>query len=115
MATENKFDIYPVRQFGTRRNYFLGADRELAMIAGLLCFTIIFASITILFIPTIIGGIFLWFILIFILRRLAKFDPLFRFVYFRHIKYQRYYPAHSSAFRRCTHNYKNLSQRTKTF
>lgn len=118
MTAENKanfFTIYPVHQFGTRHNFFLGADREATMFVGLICFMVIFISIVNLFIPTIIVGILLWFVMIFILRRLAKYDPMIRFVYFRHIKYQKYYPAHSSPFRRCTIEYKSLTARRTRF
>lgn len=109
------FEEIPIRQFGTRYNLFLGGDREMVMFAGLFCFAIIFVSVMILFVPTIIIGILLWFSLLFILQRLAKYDPLIRFAYMRHIKYQKYYPAYSSPIRRYTREYKGLAGRGGVF
>ena len=44
---------------------------------------------------TILIGITLWVCALFVLRRIAKSDPLARAVYMRHRIYRRYYPAHS--------------------
>lgn len=109
-----EFEDTPIRQFGTRYNLVLNCDREMIMFAGLFCFTIVFVSVMILFIPTIIVGIVLWFALLFILQRLAKYDPLIRFAYMRHIKYKKYYPAYSSPFKRYTKEYKSLTSRGGT-
>ena len=51
-------------------------------------------------------GLTLWVFSLFVLRLMAKADPLMRFVYLRHIRYAAYYPARSTPFRENTRNYK---------
>ena len=47
----------------------------------------------------IAGGV-LWVVLVAILRQIAKADPVMSKVYPRHIKYNVFYPAHSTPFAR---------------
>lgn len=86
----------PIRKSGNRDNLFLGGDRELVMFSGLCAFTLIVTAQewTAFFVGT---GI--WFSAIAALRIMAKADPKMRWVYLRHRRYQRYYPAHSTPFR----------------
>lgn len=46
-----------------------------------------------------IFGTFMWFSVIWILRKMAKADPKMRFVYLRHRRYKPYYPPRSTPFR----------------
>ncbi|ENX0702356.1 conjugal transfer protein, partial [Neisseria gonorrhoeae] len=48
-------------------------------------------------------GLVFWFFALYALRKLAKYDPLLRFVGLRSItKYKRFYPPHSTPFRNNT-------------
>lgn len=86
----------PLRRVGIRHNLFMGGDRELVMFAGLLAFALIFSAQELR--ATVIGLV-LWFGALVACRLMAKSDPQMRFVYMRHRKYKRYYPARSSPFR----------------
>jgi len=85
-----------IRKIGTRENLFMGGDRKLVMVAGLMAFSLIFnAQET----RATVFGIVLWVGALFALRLAAKSDPKLRHVYMRHRKYKRYYPARSTPFR----------------
>lgn len=86
----------PIRRAGNRHNLFLGGDRELVMLAGLLAFTLVVAAQD-AFATT--AGVTLWFVAVYVCRRMAKKDPRLRHVYLRHRRYCRYYPARSTPFR----------------
>jgi type IV secretion system protein TrbD len=86
----------PIRRAGNRHNLFLGGDRELVMLAGLLSFTLVVAAHDAL---ATTAGFTLWFGAIYACRRMAKKDPKLRHVYLRHRRYCRYYPARSTPFR----------------
>lgn len=80
----------------SRPRLILGGERELVLMAGLLTVGIAFVAVNWLAagyaaiaFPT----------LLFWLRRLAKTDPMMSKVYLRHLKYQTYYPARSTAWR----------------
>jgi type IV secretion system protein VirB3 len=47
----------------------------------------------------LVGGALLLTFCIYVLRLMAKADPLMRQVYFRHRRYRAYYPARSTPFR----------------
>jgi type IV secretion system protein TrbD len=89
----------PIRRAGNRHNLFLGGDRELVMMAGLLSFTLIVAAQNGVATFT---GVTLWFAAVHLCRLMAKKDPRMRAVYLRHRLYRRYYPARSTPFRENT-------------
>lgn len=91
----------PIRRAGNRHNLFLGGDRELVMLAGLLAFTLVVAAQDGV---ATAAGIALWFAAVYACRRMAKKDPRLRHVYLRHRLYRRYYPARSTPFRENTSN-----------
>lgn len=89
----------PIRRAGNRTTLFLGGDRELVMLAGLLAFALIFSAqewIAFFF------GIGLWFGALYLLRLMAKSDPRMRQVYLRHRRYKAFYPPRSTPFRENT-------------
>jgi type IV secretion system protein VirB3 len=75
---------------------FLGGDRELVLFSGLIACVLIFGCLRW---ETILTGIVLWTSALFVLRRIAKADPLARQIFLRHRLYRRYYPAHSRPYR----------------
>ncbi len=77
-------------------NLFMGGDRELVMFSGLLAFALVFAAQSL--IATVLG-VAVWFVLVSLLRLMAKADPKMRFIYLRHRLYNGYYPARSTPFR----------------
>lgn len=86
----------PIHASMNRHNLFMGGDRELVMVAGLLAAALIFSSQDWL---ATAYGIILWIGALFLLRLMAKADPQLRPVYLRHRLYRRYYPARSTPFR----------------
>jgi type IV secretion system protein VirB3 len=86
----------PVYQSVIRPILFLGGDRELTMIAGLLCAAAIFSVQTWV---SVAVGILVWLIGLYFLQKMAKADPLLSRVYLRHIAYKAFYPARSSPWR----------------
>lgn len=86
----------PIRRAGNRHNLFMGGDRELVMMSMLLAFALIFAAQEL---RATVVGLILWFTALYLLRLMAKSDPLMRKVYLRHRKYKKYYPARSTPFR----------------
>jgi type IV secretion system protein VirB3 len=68
----------------------------MVLFSGLVASVLIFAC----FQPvTIVAGIALWTVALFVFRRMAKADPVMRYVYLRSLAYRRYYPAHSRPYR----------------
>lgn len=86
----------PIRRAGNRPNLFMGGDRELVMFAALLAVALIFAAQEW---RATFFGIGLWFGALYVLRLMAKADPLMRRVYLRHRQYRAYYPARSTPWR----------------
>lgn len=86
----------PIRRAGNRESLFMGGDRELVMLSGLLAFALIFSAQEVF--ATVIGLI-LWFGALYALRTMAKSDPKIRFVYLKHRTYKSYYPARSTPIR----------------
>lgn len=86
----------PIRRAGNRIILFLGGDRELVMLSGLLAGALIFSAMT--WFATVFG-IVLWSVALKVLRGMAKSDPQMRAVYMRNRTYARYYPARSTPFR----------------
>lgn len=86
----------PLHRSGNRPQLFLGGDRELVMFTGVVAFALVFSAQD----WTATGfGVGLWVIALYLFRLMAKADPLMRFVYLRHRRYQLYYPARSTPFR----------------
>jgi type IV secretion system protein VirB3 len=86
----------PIRRAGNRTQLFMGGDRELVMFSGLIAFALVFSAQEL---RASIYGLLLWLCSLYLLRLMAKADPQLRFVYLRHRRYQRYYPAQSTQFR----------------
>lgn len=89
----------PIRRIGNRHNLFMGGDRELVMLSGLLAFALVFNAQEL---RAAIVGISLWIGALFLLRLMAKSDPRLRTVYLRHRRYQAYYAPRATPFRQNT-------------
>lgn len=87
-----------IHRAGVRPHLFLGADREMVLSTGLIAGVLINAGIHSGW-YLIAGAVLLWFGALFVLRRIARSDPLARQVFLRHLLYARYYPAHSRPYR----------------
>jgi type IV secretion system protein VirB3 len=85
----------PLHRVGNRYSLVLGGDRELVMTSGVLSAVLVFCAHTLY--ATIIG-IFLWCVSIYVLRLMAKADPLLKKVFKAHRKYKAYYPARSTPY-----------------
>ena len=75
-----------------RPQLLMGGDRELVLLAGLLCGVMAVSVLTIM--SFLIGGVSFGAIVT-VLARLGKADPLMRKTYSRHIRYRDFYPAKS--------------------
>jgi type IV secretion system protein VirB3 len=89
--------VAPVYQSVIRPLLFLGGDRELTMMTGLLCASAVFAVQTW---QSVMWGVGVWTIALYFLRLMAKSDPLLRDIYLRHVAYKAFYPARSTPWRR---------------
>ena len=85
-----------IHRAGIRPHLFLGGDRELVLFTGLIAFTLTVPSFQWASIAT---GVVLWLVALYLLRRMAKSDPLMRHVYLRQLRYGRYYAARSTPWR----------------
>lgn len=94
---ENRLKAIKVHSALNRPNLLLGAERELTLMLGLICTIMVFLALTW---QTALLGIFLWTVLISLLRMMAKADPMMSKVYLRHLRYKPFYPAHSTPFRK---------------
>ncbi|HHV6060363.1 TPA: conjugal transfer protein TrbD [Legionella pneumophila] len=92
----------PIHRCGNRPSLFMGGDRELVMFSGLLSAILVFAAQDWL---AAVVGILLWFASLKSLRIMAKSDPYMRAIYLRQRRYQAYYPARSTPFRKNTRGY----------
>lgn len=84
-----------IYRFGWRPMLFLGADRELTILLS------IFSGITMFYsfnIVVIFITLMLWWICLYLLRLVAKSDPLMKYVYRNHIKYNNVYLAKSTPY-----------------
>jgi len=86
----------PIRRTGTRHTLFMGGDRELVLLTGLLSGVLILLGQTWL---SFFYGVGLWLGGLYICRLMSKRDPQMRYVYMRHRIYKGYYPARSTPFR----------------
>jgi len=85
-----------IHRAGIRPHLFLGGDRELVLFTGLIAFALTVPSFQWASIAT---GIALWLVVLYLLRKMAKADPLMRHVYLRQLRYGRYYAARSTPWR----------------
>jgi type IV secretion system protein TrbD len=85
-----------IHRAGIRPHLFLGGDRELVLLTGLVAFALTVPSFQW---ASIVTGIALWLAALALLRKMAKSDPLMRHVYLRQLRYRRYYPARSKPWR----------------
>ncbi|HCB2140854.1 TPA: conjugal transfer protein TrbD, partial [Escherichia coli] len=74
----------PIRRAASRTNLFMGGDRELVMFSILLAAVLIFTSQDWIAAGV---GIGIWGGALFLLRKMAKSDPMLRHVYLRSLKY----------------------------
>jgi type IV secretion system protein VirB3 len=78
-----------------RENLISGGERELVLLTHLMCIGLIFVSMNLItlftLVPLDIG-------LIIALRKMAKIDPYLSKVFMRSVSYQRYYPPRSRPF-----------------
>jgi len=86
----------PIHRVANRDSLFMGGDRELVMLAGLLAAALIFTAQEL---RATVFGIALWFGGLFVFRLMAKSDAKMRDVYMRHRRYAKYYPPRSTPFR----------------
>jgi type IV secretory pathway TrbD component len=89
----------PIRRAGNRSSLFMGGDRELVMLSGVMAFALIFSAAEL---RATVVGIALWFAALFVFRWMAKVDPRMRQVYLRHRRYAAYYPPRATPFRNNT-------------
>ena len=86
----------PIHQSLHRHAHILGAERELVMTSALIALLVGIGGLTAV---SIISGILFWIASVFVLRRMAKADPILSKVWLRHIKQQEFYPAKASRWR----------------
>lgn len=72
----------------TRPILWMGADRKMVLFTGMVAAILVFETFTW---PAVATGVVLWLCGLFILRHIAKKDPLMRQVYMRHLQYGKYY------------------------
>ena len=89
----------PIHRALHRPSLIMGAERELVLVTGLLAAILIVVALSLL---SAAIGIALWSVGVAVLRQMGKADPMMSQVYLRHLRYQAYYPAHSTPFRRET-------------
>ena len=85
-----------IHRAGTRPHLFLGGDRELVLFTGLIAFALTVPSFQW---ASIVTGISLWLVALYLLRKMANADPLMRHVYLRQLRYRRYYAPRSTPWR----------------
>ncbi len=86
----------PILRAMLRTNLFMGCDRELVLSSFVVLASMALMSMNLV---VIIPALTLLFLIVRVLRSLAKADPEMRKVYLKHIKYKEYYPAQSTPFK----------------
>lgn len=93
----------PIHRVSNRPNLVLGGDRELVMFVCLLIGIAVFGGFSAhMFLMSLILftiAALLWFVLIPMLRIMAKSEPHMFKVYMKHMRYPAYCPASSTPFR----------------
>jgi len=82
----------PIHTAAHRRILVVGGDRELVLLAALLCAML---GIAVLTWWSVVLALLLWVASVAGLAHLARRDPLFRLVYARHLAYRDFYAAHA--------------------
>jgi type IV secretory pathway TrbD component len=77
-----------------RPNLLLGGERPWVIMLGVIAAGLILSDISVL---KILVGVGVWTIGLALLRQMAKADPYLSQIYFRRLKYRRFYPAQSRA------------------
>ena len=85
-----------VHQSLQRHNFVMGAERELVMSSALIALLVGIGGLTL--ISGIAAAVF-WIISVFVLRRMARADPIMSKVWMRHIKQNDDYSAKASRWR----------------
>ncbi len=86
----------PIRRAGNRENLFMGGDRELVLLCGLMAAAMIFSAQDF---KAFVFGVGLWIAALYVFRLMAKSDPKMRHVYLRQRRYRDYYAPRSTPFR----------------
>ena len=82
----------PIYRALWRANMIAGGERELVLIAAIVCGGVAVSSLN--FVSAAIGGA-VWLVILMFLRMMAQADPNMSKVYLRHLRYRPYYPARS--------------------
>lgn len=90
-------DRIAIHQSLHRHAHILGAERELVLSSGLLCLLVGVGGMT--WIAGATAATF-WMASVFLLRQMAKADPIMSKVWMRHVKQQDYYATLAKAWRR---------------
>ena len=73
-----------------RHSHVMGAERELVLTCGLIALLVGIGGLSGL---SVVTGFAFWVTAVFVLRRMAKADPIMSRVWLKHIKQQLVYPA----------------------
>lgn len=92
---EERTRLTPFRRSAIRPIQYMGCDRELFILVTAGILTVVMNALDLR--TTLIGGI-MWLFAVFCLRSMTKSDPHLRNKYQRSIRYQKYYPPHSTPF-----------------
>lgn len=87
----------PIHQSLLRPALILGAERDLLLCSGLLALLVGVGGFTLY---SALAGFLFWVAASFVLRRMAKHDPVMSKVWLRHVRQQEFYPARSTFWRR---------------
>ncbi|MGE4194648.1 MAG: conjugal transfer protein TrbD [Pseudodesulfovibrio sp.] len=79
-----------------RHSHAMGAERELVLTCGLIALLVGIGGLSLL---SVVTGFAFWVTAVFVLRRMAKADPIMSKVWLKHIKQQLFYPARSGVWR----------------
>lgn len=85
-----------VHQSLQRHNFVMGAERELVMTSALIALLVGIGGLTLL--SGAAAAVF-WIVAVFVLRRMAKADPIMSKVWTRHVKQNDFYSAKASRWR----------------
>ena len=85
-----------VHQSLQRHNFVMGAERELVMTSALIALLVGIGGLTLL--SGAVAAVF-WIVAVFVLRRMAKVDPIMSKVWMRHVKQNDFYSAKASRWR----------------
>jgi len=88
---------YPIFQSLHRHNHVMGAERELVLLNILFSFLVGAGGFTL--ISGLVAVLF-YIITTFVLRKMAKADPIMSKIWFRHMRLQIMYPAKSGIWRK---------------